>query len=90
MNISLTSGSGHHPMEPEDCNLQGEVDDAKVSLASAGFPSAGPVALISEGPDYPDSYQVWVKVRSTHQRLWIYVDPEGVMHRRTHPTGEDL
>lgn len=90
MNISLSNGSGQHPSEPDDCNLQGDIEEHRQILEGAGYNLTGNTALLNEGTDYPGSYQVWSE---TTQDTWVYIDTEGNAIETecpiSNPTGEE-
>lgn len=88
MNISLTNGSGNHPTEPDDCNLQQDLDEHQDILQmQADIEILGPPILVPEGNGYPGSYQVWSPVRyNDSYDLWAYVDSEGTIQYRSDTT----
>lgn len=70
--------------------VQSDVDDHLISMATAGYPVTGDHLLWPEGRNYPGSYQIWLKIASkdTGNNGWIYVDPEGVVLHRDFPGQE--
>lgn len=98
MNISLTNGSGNHPMEPDDCNLQGDIDEHQEIMRSIGLEVVGPAVLVPEGEGYPGSYQVWSPVESDFTTpggaaviQWAYVDTEGhIVFLDSLPSADDM
>lgn len=88
MNINLT---GNYPVDsdgqPE--SFLADIDDHIASMVAAGYPLSPTHdhVLVPEGPEFPGSYQIWLKVigDSTHMVGWIYVDPDGVVNHRQYP-----
>lgn len=76
-------------MEPDDCDLQGDIEEHQGIMNRAGIQVLGPAVLIPEGPDYPGSYQVWSPVRYEESyNFWAYVDPEGTIQYSENPLPE--
>lgn len=80
MNISLTDGSGAHPIEPDDCDLRGDIDEHQEIMRSAGYNITGPAVLIPENQSmYPGAYQVWSPYYDDEAKayMFVWVDPDG-------------
>lgn len=83
MNINLSTNYPTDPTgQPE--TLTDQIEEHVAVMRAAGYEVTGTPVLTSEDDDgaYPGSFRVWVPVAGDE---WVYIDPEGVEHRRTCP-----
>lgn len=81
MNVNLLQPSNAWP---HDTNLWGQVQDSEDILnRSADVQTTGDVALIPDPKALMGGvFQVWFK---TDEGVWLWVDPDGIMHKFSCP-----
>lgn len=87
MNLSLIDRGDHENFGGTLDTLQDEIDEHQDIMSGNNFTLTGRTALVTEGSDYPGSYQVWSETEQPGDERWIFVDPEGVVWYRACPVG---